>query len=288
MTLVKRLRVKAPAKVNLYLGVLGTRSDGYHDLETVFQTIDLYDRLIIEETTGQAGIEVPGLPDLDGENNLVMRALRRLERRLHRVIPARFTLLKEIPSAAGLGGGSSDAAAALIGIRALFGLDVTEEELAQEALALGADVPFFLIGGAAVGEGVGERLTSIEMPTDYRLLLVNPGFPVSTAAIFRELSRTLTGTKQEGTLWKLLRETAEPEALLHNDLEPVAVHRHPEILDAKRWLASAGLTRSLMTGSGPTVFALVRGDETEATSRSRPERWRTLWSRPVRRGVIVE
>jgi 4-diphosphocytidyl-2-C-methyl-D-erythritol kinase len=285
---VKRLRVKAPAKVNLYLRVLGSRPDGYHDLETVFQTIDLHDRLIISKTKGQAGIEVPGFPDLEGESNLAMRALRRLERRLHTVIPAKFILHKEIPSAAGLGGGSSDAAAALVGIRALFGLDVTDEELAAEALALGADVPYFLTGGAAVGEGVGERLTSIELPTDYRILLVNPGFPVSTATVFREFSRTLTGSRREGTLWKLLRERTDPEALLHNDLEAVAAASYTEIREAKKWLAAMGLRRSLMTGSGPTVFALVRSDETEAISCSHPEGWRTFWCRPVRWGVIVE
>ncbi|MEJ2717546.1 MAG: 4-(cytidine 5'-diphospho)-2-C-methyl-D-erythritol kinase, partial [Deltaproteobacteria bacterium] len=174
---MKSLRVRTPAKINLYLRILGSRPDGYHDLETLFQAIDLHDQLIISETAGGSRLEVPGHPALENNDNLIMRALRWIERRSGRRVSVNVQLQKRIPVSAGLGGGSSDAAATILGIQALYDLELGTDDLIRDAGELGADVPFFLVGGSAIGEGIGEQLTRVSIPLDYGLVLVHPGFP---------------------------------------------------------------------------------------------------------------
>ena len=197
-------------------------------------------------------------------------------------------LLKRIPVAAGLGGGSSDAAAALYGIRALFDLDLDDTDLHSAALSLGADVPFFLVGGSAVGEGIGERLTQVDLPLDYGLLLVNPGFPLSTGLVFREFSKTLTGGPREGTLWQILWQTRDLERLLHNDLEGVAERLHPRIARLRAVMVQAGMSRALMSGSGPTVFGIADTDRLEQIRARLAAEWKPIVSRPVLHGVVLD
>lgn len=287
---MRSVRVRTPAKVNLFLRVLGPRPDGYHNIETLFQAIDLHDEIIISETSGPSRIEVPGHPALETEDNLAMRSLRRLEKETGRQLPVNIRLTKRIPTAGGLGGGSSDGAGALLGIRALFDLDLAEDDLRRAAVELGADVPFFLMGGTAVGEGMGERLTSVTLTTDYRLVLVNPGFPVSTAAIFRELTGNLTRKPRQGTLWKLLRESRKPLDLLENDLQSVAEGLHPEIGEIRGALEQAGVTKALMTGSGPTVFGIAEPDmeHPERIGEKLPEKWSIVATGPLNQGVTVD
>jgi len=281
------LRVHAPAKINLYLRVLGKRDDGYHDLETVFQTIDLADELIIRKATTESTLDVPGYGDLESDSNLVIRAARWLESKTGQRLPVAMRLMKNIPVAAGLGGGSSDAAAVLIGVRALYELDITDKALLDGAATLGADVPFFLLGGTAVGEGIGEHLTAITLPVDYSLVLVNPRFAVSTATIFRNFSKTLTGESREGRLWQILDRSRGTEGLLHNDLQPVAEGLYPEISDVRRALEVAGAKQVLMTGSGPTVFAVVELDRAEEIVSRMPDKWNCFSARPVRTGIVI-
>jgi 4-diphosphocytidyl-2-C-methyl-D-erythritol kinase len=287
-TLMRSLRVSAPAKINLFLRVLGRRPDGYHNLETLFQEIDLSDELIFRETIGETSLEVPGHTDLENRDNLVIKALRWIENRIEHKLHVAITLRKEIPSAAGLGGGSSDAAATLKGIASFFGLDLGPEDLAVAAISLGADVPFFLTGGAAVGEGVGEKLTPVNLPNDYELLLVNPGFPVSTAAIFREYSKILTANTREGRLWPVLHSTRSVRDLLHNDLQSVAERLHPEISEVLREMERSGLRDSLMTGSGPTVFGLAQPGEIGRTKAGHFEKWTKIVARPSNHGIVID
>ncbi len=254
---MKSLRVQTPAKINLFLQVLGIRPDGFHDIQTLFQAIDLDDELIIAKGGAEPTLQVPGFRELESDHNLVMRALRWLEAHTGRELVVRMTLSKKIPVAAGLGGGSSDAAAALKGLSLLFDLGLPEEELARAALELGADVPFFLKGGTAVGEGIGERLTTVTLPFDYELILVNPGFPVSTGSIFREFSKNLTGKALEGKLWMRIREGRSVEDLLDNDLQSVAEVLHPQIRGVRDLMEKSGVRKTLMSGSGPTVFGPV-------------------------------
>lgn len=282
-----RVKLLAPAKINLFLRVLGRRPNGYHELETLFQAIDLYDELIIEKTTGLTTIEVPFHPELESEANLVLRGLRWIEARVERPLPVRFRLKKKIPTAGGLGGGSSDAAAALLGIRALFDLDLPDVELVIAAAQLGADVPFFLTGGTAVGEGIGEILTPVDLSLDYGLILINPGFQVPTARVFGELSRGLTGHDGKGRLWALIRAGARIEEMLHNDLQPVAEKLYPKISELGKALVSAGLKAVLMSGSGPTVFAVIGRDESDSVAARLPENVVFLRARPVKTGIII-
>lgn len=284
---MQSLRVKTPAKINLFLRVVGRRDDGYHDLETIFQTVDLWDELILSKTLGPPALEVPGRPDLEGPDNLVQRAVRLMEREAQAPLPAKIVLHKNIPTAGGLGGGSSDAAAALTAIRALFELEIDEETMSRLALSLGADVPFFLLGGTAVGEGIGERLTPIDLSTDYGLVLVNPGFPVSTARIFREFSKTLTRREEEGTVWGLLRETEEVEALLRNDLQDVTESLYPEVAEIRRSLTGLGVI-NLMSGSGPSVFGIGSPDEMEQRRGALPAQWQSVSVVPQSEGMRID
>lgn len=287
---MKSIRVRTPAKINLFLRVLGPRPDGYHDIETLFQAIDLHDEITIRETSGTDGLDVPGYPDLENEQNLVIRALRRVEKRTGRRLPVKIHIAKTIPVAGGLGGGSSDAAGMLLGIRALFDLELTDTDLHQMAAELGADVPFFLLGGSAVGEGIGERLTRVSVPLDYGLIVVNPGFAVSTARVYHEFGRTLTTRPRESRLWAVLSKFRNFEELLENDLEPVTEAIHPEIREMRKELEKAGVTKALMTGSGPTVFGIASRSkqELEKIQGKLGTKWSATVSKPWDRGPTLD
>jgi len=287
---MNRLRVRTPAKVNLFLRVLGSRPDGYHEIETIFQAIDIHDELLIEQSREESTLEVPGRPDLENPQNLVLQALQRLERRTGRLLPVRMHLDKKIPVAGGLGGGSSDAAAALRGIAALFDLALSENDLLDEAAQLGADVPFFLVGGAAVGEGIGERLIPITLPMDYGLVMANPELAVSTATVYREFDRVLTRPNPESTVWTRLRSSRNPVDLLENDLEAVTIALCPEVGALKKTLTVAGAAAALMTGSGPTVFGIAGADQSdlEAIRAGIPGHGNTMIARPVPYGAMID
>ena len=283
-----KVRVRSPAKINLFLRVLARRPDGYHDIETLFQAIDVEDRLIISTSAGAASIEVPGFPELETDDNLVLRAVRCLEQKTGLRFPVAIRLDKRIPVAAGLGGGSSNAAAALLGVCALFDVSLSADDLAHAALSLGADVPFFLTGGAAVGEGIGERLTPVNVPSDYRVVLINPGFPVSTAAVYRQFSKNLTGQPRMSRVWTVLRESRAPAGVLHNDLQEPAERLYPEITELCQFFRASGIDAVLMSGSGPTVFGVDERDSVASVPTVQRSRWRLLSARPIDRGVVVE
>jgi len=287
---VRSLRVRTPAKINLFLRVLGLRADGYHDIETLFQAIDLYDEIIVRETNADPRIEVQGHPELETEENLAMRAVRWMERETGERFSVTLSLTKRIPVAAGLGGGSSDAAATLKALTLLYNPKFDEEALHRGAVELGADVAFFLEGGTAMGEGLGEQLTPVMLSVDYGLVLVNPGFAVSTGRVYREFASTLTTPRREGTLWHVLRECRDPRELLENDLQRIAEKSHPEIREVRRAVEQAGARPTLMSGSGPTVFGIAEPD-TEHLRRIKgrlPDRWLVLMSRPIETGSIVD
>ncbi len=283
------IRLRTPAKINIHLRVLNRRADNYHELETLFQAIELYDELVIRKKKGKSRLVVRNAPELQGDDNLILKALKWLENQSGKVLEVELELVKHVPVAAGLGGGSSDAAATLIGLRELFNLsELTDETIKQGALSLGADVPFFLAGGTAIGEGIGERLTPYSLSYDCSLLLVNPGFSVSTAEIFSAFSRTLTVSKKKGTLRGLLNRGVSLSDLLHNDLQQVAETMYPEIGSIRETFVRNGMTDVLMTGSGPTVFALGEAEDLKTVMRSFDQKYRLLLTRFSSRGVLID
>jgi 4-diphosphocytidyl-2-C-methyl-D-erythritol kinase len=258
--------LKAYAKLNLLLRVLRRRADGYHDLFSVMQTISLHDRITLN--FGTEGVTLscddPGLPT--DERNLAYRAAEAFYTRLGWEPMLRVHLEKRIPAQAGLGGGSSDAAAALNGLNRLHEWPYSTTELHALAAMLGSDVPFFLRGGCAVAEGRGERLTLKQPLPSTAFVLVCPGFGVETAWAYRNVQPN--ETVSEELLNVLNHDPMKLEELLPhflNDLEAPAVERHPEIRQIREALLGQGAMTARMTGSGSAVFGLFP-DEKEAES----------------------
>ena len=238
-----RARYPAPAKLNLFLHVVGRRSDGYHLLQTAFRLIDLCDWLhFAPRTDGRITLARP-VAGVAEEDNLVMRAARLLQP-LGGGAGVEIDLEKNIPIGGGLGGGSSDCATTLAALNRLWGLSLPRERLTELGLTLGADVPFFLFGQNAFGEGIGERLAALDLPQAWYLVLVPPVL-VPTRAIFAapELTRNSKTIKISGFSGGFGR----------NDLEPVVCRRHPEVAKHLEWLKQFGDAR--LSGSGACVFA---------------------------------
>lgn len=288
-----RCEVWAPAKINLGLRVLGRRDDGYHELVTTFVAVDLYDHLVftrciaggvnLEARAGwNDGARPDGFP-LD-ERNLIMKAVRLVEREAGVHASLSISIRKCIPIAAGLGGGSADAAATLVAMTRLYGLDPSPEQLTAWGGQLGADVPFFLGGPMAEGRGRGDALRSIRLFSGWWALLVSPLIFLSAREVYGGFGLTF-GTKggsfdncrdREGFLAALRR--------IHNDLEPVVIRRAPEIQLWQGRLHELGAAGVLVSGSGPTVAGVFMHEpsaETVQALRERGSRIRVFVTRPV-------
>ena len=272
------LVLRTSAKVNLALEVLGKRGDGYHEIATVLQAVDLFDRLTVDpDETLSLHTDDPELPTDDG--NLVMRAARLLQKAAGVDRGARLRLHKRIPVAAGLGGGSSDAAAALTGLNRLWGLRWPRPRLQELAVELGMDVPFFLGTGRAVARGRGEQLATLPGGGGYALVLVNPRAPLSTKEVY---GRVPVGWHAEPTGTERViqalrrRNVGVLAAALTNNLERVVEPVLPVIGRMKAALLAAGALGAIMSGSGPTVFGLARSLDHARQIRSRISR--TGWA----------
>lgn len=258
---------QAPAKVNLGLSVEGRRPDGYHDIATVFLKISLVDTLRFEAVQDEITIhcqhpEVPG-----DEQNLIYRAARALQP-LAPGCGVHVEVHKQIPIAAGLGGGSSDAAATLRGLNRLWGLQLTRAELMPYAERLGADVPFFLLPDvAALGRGRGDDLTPLVCPQPFFLALVTPPVAVSTAWVYGQFRFELTGAPKDTTILMQYLESGDIAGLggvCCNDLEAVVLSQFPVVGVVKQVLNQPGTYGVCMSGSGPTVYALCPSQEMAA------------------------
>lgn len=256
----QRLPVLTSAKVNLALDVLGKRSDGYHDIATVMETVDLFDRLTLEAApTISLETDDPVLPT--DERNLIVRAATLLRKGSGVEQGARIRLEKRIPVAAGLGGGSSDAAATLWGLNRLWGLRWPRARLVELAVELGMDVPFFLTGGPALATGRGEHVERLSGTGSYALVLVNPRAPLSTREVYE---RVPTGWRAEPTGARGVvealrtRNAAQVGAALTNHLEAFVAPSFPPVTRMKAALMAAGALGAVMSGSGPTVFGMAR------------------------------
>jgi len=252
----RQLKIPARAKINWALDVLGKMPDGYHSLEMVMQTISLADQVTLTQSPGEDAVS-SSAPLPGGAGNLALAAWLLLKKRCNLEQGLDIYIEKNIPVAAGLGGGSADAAAVFLGANRLFGLGLDHRQLAELALPLGADIPFCLLGRAALARGKGEILQPFGPVPRQWLVLVNPGIPLSTALVFRNYSLPENRPKADIETLKeaLLRGEAEGIApLMFNALEETAQALCPQISEIKRDLRSLGL-QPLLSGSGPTVFA---------------------------------
>ncbi len=252
--------VRSYAKINLTLDVLGKRVDGYHELATIMQMIDLYDTLCLTRSNEDRVSIVSTQSELDNDDNLAVRAAQAVRQHLSLTQGVHIELDKRIPIAAGLGGGSSNAAAVLLALRQWWQLPLTTEDLLALASSLGSDVPFFLTAGLALCEGRGERLTPLPVywPTSMRwILLVKPAISVSTATIFRELpSSDYTDGVHTRAVYTVLLAKGEPlPEDMHNGLERGVLEHYPEVFQARKDMLQAGASLVRLSGSGPTLFA---------------------------------
>ncbi|MBI3996774.1 MAG: 4-(cytidine 5'-diphospho)-2-C-methyl-D-erythritol kinase [Candidatus Omnitrophica bacterium] len=278
------LRLRAPAKLNLYLRVLGKRPDGYHELETLFERIDLADELTFEAHPHEVQLTCSDPTLSCGEDNLVLKAARALQRQSGTQHGARIQLTKRIPIAAGLGGGSSDAATTLLGLNGLWRLHLKHATLAELAATLGSDVPFFLSNASyAVGRGRGERCEALPQIARLSHILVVPNATLSTKDVYGGADFSLTASKPSITIaLHALRNGPALAGLaegLWNDLEPEAIRRCPVIARIQSALRESGCIGVRMSGSGPSVFGLCRDalHASEIASKIRaasPSSWR--------------
>ncbi|MEO8594535.1 MAG: 4-(cytidine 5'-diphospho)-2-C-methyl-D-erythritol kinase [Candidatus Solibacter sp.] len=262
MSVTRRARVRALAKINLDLRVLGKRPDGFHELRTIFQTVSLYDTLEISYAASRQ-TEITLNDDLQIADNLVVRAARLLMESIGVSGRVEMRLVKRIPMGAGLGGGSSDAAAVLLALPALAGWSVDLPKLSAIGEQLGSDVPFFLLGGAAVGIGRGSELFPLPDLPSRQGLLAAPGVHVDTAQAYRDLSPRLTTELQQNKIFSFQAVTWGSAgggpgrlAAARNDFESVVFEQHPDLARYKKKLLSAGADAALMTGSGSALFGL--------------------------------
>lgn len=263
----------APAKLNLFLHVTGRRSDGYHTLQTVFQLLDFGDEIFLEPTPDGAISRPEGLASVAPDDDLAVRAARRLQAASGTRHGAEIRVHKRIPAGGGLGGGSSDAATVLVGLNRLWGLDWPVERLAALGLELGADVPVFVRGRSAWADGVGERLSPVTLPPAW-FAVICPDCAVSTAAVFAdpELTRDSAETTIDGFLLSGGR----------NDCEPVVRRRYPAVAAALDWLGGRTGAPARLTGTGGCIFAQFTA---EAAAQAALAELPPAWTGFVARGL---
>jgi 4-diphosphocytidyl-2-C-methyl-D-erythritol kinase len=261
------MKIRAPAKINLFLQVLGRRNDGYHELRTLMSCIGLHDTLELRMGTARSELTCSDSRIPCDENNLALKAALLFNRILASetsVAPENVSidLIKRIPAGAGLGGGSSDAAAVLKHLNRYYHNPFGNEKLNTLALSLGADVPFFIHGRPAIATGVGERLEPYAGLPPWAVVVVYPGFGLSTAQVFKNLTLGLTKCEKRLRYFPFKYGKFDIARYLCNDLETVAAHRFPIIETIKKELLNQGAMGSLMTGSGSAVFGLFNGLQT--------------------------
>ena len=256
----KKLKFKTPAKINLGLHIHKKREDGFHELETILQMVTWFDELQLEGTCEKVELfcDTPEIPN--DETNLVVKAARLLQKHFPgRCAGVNITLKKSIPSGAGLGGGSGNAAGVLLALNHLWDLKISRENLIALSGELGSDVPFFLISPCAIGTGKGEILEPIKNPINLYVLMIYPNLPLSTPWVYGNLKLKLTKHKNNISIltnFLMRSDFAQLGAGLYNDLEPIVFKRYPEILEIKNELLRSGAGGALLSGSGSTVFGI--------------------------------
>lgn len=286
MSTQAQLTMFSPAKINLYLRILGRRADGYHDLETVMLPLDFGDQITLQLAEKNVTLECddPRLPTDD--TNLALRAAKLLATKCRVEQGVRILLQKRTPLAAGLGGGSSNAAAVLKGLSQLWQVDAPPDVLGELAARIGSDINFFLAGGAALCRGRGEQVEPIACKLSAAILLVNPGFGISTKWAYESWAKAAAGlTAKPPEVSLLLRALAENDLLgvsrcLFNSLEAPSIKKFPVLRLLKDAMRAGGATGALMSGSGATVFGLLAGAKAaeDSAKQIREEFGPSMWT----------
>ena len=256
---------KAYAKINLGLDVTGKRDDGYHLVNMIMQNVDIYDTLTFEDRDdGQIKLFSEDASIPTDESNLICKVARQLQEECGVDRGVSIELEKRIPVAAGMAGGSTDAAATYLALNELWDLKLSKDELCRLGVKLGADIPYCIVGGTALSQGIGEVLTPIKRAADFCLVVAKPDISVSTGWVYTELDSheiahhpDIEGVKraiEEGDVHRMCD-------LIGNVLEPVTTSKYPVIRDIEKMLEDNGAVRAFMTGSGPTVFAVYEDEE---------------------------
>lgn len=262
---MKKIKLRAMAKINLGLDVVKKREDGYHEVRMLMQTIYLYDRiqLLMRDTPGiRIKTNLYYLPT--NEDNLVYKAAKLLMDEFHITKGLHIDLHKFIPVAAGMAGGSSDAAAVLVGVNRMFRLGLTREELMQRGVTLGADIPYCILRGTALAEGIGEQLTQLPPVPRCHVLIAKPGIHVSTKFVYSNLRADEIAVHPDidGQIQAIERQDLKGIAsLMGNVLETVTIPAYPVIQEIKDLMLADGALNAMMSGSGPTVFGLFDREE---------------------------
>ncbi len=268
--MIKHLSLKAYGKINLGLDVLRRRDDGYHEVRMIMQTVGIYDRidLIYKETPGiTVETNLYYLPD--NENNLVYKAAKLLMDEFHVQKGVHIRLRKYIPVAAGMAGGSSDAAAVLFGVNKMFSLGLTTEQLMDRGVKIGADVPYCVMRGTALSEGIGEILTPLPVPPQCQVLIAKPGISVSTKFVYENLHANELRPEQHPDIDGMMEAIKQKDLYgiadrFGNVLENVTIPAYPVIQEIKDLMLEQGGIGALMSGSGPTVFGLFTNPKAAA------------------------
>jgi len=271
--------IRVPAKINLWLEVVGKRSDGYHELSSLMLPISIYDdvRLEMGPRGGPISVECNVAEIPRDEGNIAWRAADSFRKASGVDAEIRITIEKRIPSGAGLGGGSADAAGVLLALNSFHKDILPPAHLHRLALELGADVPFFLHQRPALATGIGEILEPVGGVPEYPLLLIKPAVNVSTASVYQNFKLT-----RDRAQIKLSCFSSDPwrlDNLIVNDLESVTIPRYPVLSDIKKWLLARGATAALMSGSGPTVFGVfTSGEAALAAEMDAQASWTGFWT----------
>ncbi len=258
------IRALSPAKINLILRIIGKRVDGYHEVKTIMQAISLADE--IEFEIGATGISIEsneGKLPCDC-NNLIYKAAEKFSQKTALPPQWRFRVDKRIPLSSGLGGGSSNAATVLLMLNQFYQFPLSSSQLVEISSGIGSDVPFFLYGGTAFGQGRGEIISELPFPGSISIVLINPGFGVSTAKIYHRLNWVLTSDRMISNIPPVLPAKMQWSVLIQsikNDLESVVLAEYPEIGEIKQWLLQQGADTAAVSGSGGTVFGIFFSKE---------------------------
>ncbi len=259
------MKLKAYGKINLGLDVVRRREDGYHEVKMIMQTVNIYDRIFIKKNdSGEIKIKTNLFYLPNNSDNIMYKATKLLFDEFGIKEGLDINLQKNIPVSAGMAGGSTDAAAVMFGINVMFRLGLSIEELMERAVKIGADVPYCLLRGTALSEGIGEKLTRLSPPPNCFIVIAKPGFGVSTKHVYQNLN--LDGLERHPDIDGLMeaiknKDLKKMSEKMENVLETVTAKEHPEINRLKQLMLECGACVSLMSGSGPTVFGLFEKKE---------------------------